>query len=181
MRLPLASASARYSGLHCLPRICWPWFCGSLTAQIAPPPFPTGKVIPKVVCSADSKQSYALYLPSTFSATRKWPIVYLFDPLARGEVAVEAARAAAEKFGYILVASNNSRNGPMADSTAAANAVWKDTQERFPVEERRRYLAGMSGWSAPGHGYRALLRWLRRRRDRKRCRISDRQNPRSAT
>ena len=102
-------------------------------------------MIPKVVCSADSSQSYALYLPSTFSNTRKWPIVYLFDPLARGEVAVEAARAAAEKFGYIVVASNNSRNGPMADSTAAANAVWHDTQERLPVEEKRRYLAGMSG------------------------------------
>ncbi len=121
------------------------WFCGSLTAQVAPSPFPAGKVIPKVVCSADSKQSYALYLPSTFSPTRKWPIIYLFDPLARGEVAVEAVRAAAEKFGYIVVASNNSRNGPMADSTAAANAVWHDTQERFPVEEQRRYLAGMSG------------------------------------
>ena len=114
-------------------------------AQVAPSPFPTGKVIPKVICSADSSQSYALYLPSTFSATRKWPIIYLFDPQARGEVAVGAARAAAEKFGYIVVASNNSRNGPMADSTSAANAVWRDTQERFPVEEQRRYLAGMSG------------------------------------
>ncbi len=121
------------------------WFCGSLTAQVAPSPFPAGKVIPKVVCSADSNKSYALYLPSTFSDIRKWPIIYLFDPLARGEVAVEAARAAAEKFGYIVVASNNSRNGPMADSTAAANAVWHDTQERFPIEEQRRYLAGMSG------------------------------------
>lgn len=114
-------------------------------AQVAPSPFPPGTVVPKVVCGADSNQSYALYLPSTFSAARKWPIVYLFDPIARGEVAVEAARAAAEKFGYIVVASNNSRNGPMADSTAAANAVWRDTQERFPVEEQRRYLAGMSG------------------------------------
>ncbi len=121
------------------------WFCRPALPQVAPSPFPTGKVISKVVCTADSNQSYALYLPSTFSAIRKWPILYLFDPLARGEVAVEAARAAAEKFGYIAVASNNSRNGPMADSTAAANAVWHDTQERFPVEEQRRYLAGMSG------------------------------------
>jgi dienelactone hydrolase len=114
-------------------------------AQVVPLSFPAGKVIPKVVCSADSKQSYALFLPSTFSATRRWPIVYLFDPLARGEAAVEAVQAAAEKFGYILVASNNSRNGPVADSTVAASAVWKDAQERFPVDERRRYLAGMSG------------------------------------
>jgi predicted esterase len=125
--------------------VCLGLVCGHGQAQFAPLSFPAGKVIPQVVCRADSKQSYALYLPSTFSATRTWPILYLFDPLARGEVAVEAARAAAEKFGYILVASNNSRNGSMADSAAAANAVWKESQERFPVDERRRYLAGMSG------------------------------------
>ncbi len=125
--------------------VCVGFAQGHAQAQIAPLPFPTAKVIPKVVCSADSNQSYALYLPSTFSAIRKWPIVYLFDPLARGEVAVEAARAAAEKFGYILVASNNSRNGSVTDSATAANAVWNDAQERFPVEERRRYFAGMSG------------------------------------
>ena len=52
------------------------------------------------------------------------------------------------------MASNNSRNSPMADSTAAANAVWHDTQERFPVEEQRRYLAGMPA-DAPGDGYGA--------------------------
>jgi len=121
------------------------WFCRPSLAQVPPSPFPPGTVIANVVCSADSKQSYALYLPSAFSAARKWPIIYLFDPLARGKVAVESVRAAAEKFGYIVVASNNSRNGPMEDSTAAANAVWRDTQERFPVEEQRRYLAGMSG------------------------------------
>ncbi len=128
-----------------LTTVCLAFAHGSGVAQVAPSAFPASKVIPAVVCSGDSKQSYALYLPSTFSAVRKWPIIYLFDPLARGEVAVEAVRAAAEKFGYIVVASNNSRNGPMADSTTAANAVWRDTQERFPVEEQRRYLAGMSG------------------------------------
>lgn len=120
-------------------------FCRLLPAQLAPIPSPAGQVIPKVVCTTDSRQSYALYLPSTFSAAQKWPVVYLFDPLARGSVAVEAARAAAEKFGYVLVASNNSRNGPMADSTAAANAIWRDTQERLPIDNQRRYLAGMSG------------------------------------
>ena len=120
-------------------------FCRLLPAQLAPIPSPAGQVISKVVCTADSTQSYALYLPSTFSAAQKWPVVYLFDPLARGSVAVEAARAAAEKFGYVLVASNNSRNGPMADSTAAANAIWRDTQERLPIDNQRRYLAGMSG------------------------------------
>jgi hypothetical protein len=54
-------------------------------------------------------------------------------------------QTAAEKFGYIVAASNNSRNGPMGQSTEAANAMWQDTQQRFPIAEPRRYLAGMSG------------------------------------
>jgi predicted esterase len=104
-----------------------------------------GTIVPKVVCTADSKQSYALYLPSSFSAARPWPIIYVFDPAARGQVAVETIQAAAEKFGYIVVASNNSRNGPTANPAEAANAMWRDTQQRFPIAQQRRYFAGMSG------------------------------------
>lgn len=116
-------------------------------AQTAPPQFPVGAVIPKVICSADPTQTYALYLPSGFPANRKWPIIYLFDPFARGQVAAEVVQAAAEKFGYIVAASNNSKNGPMGGSSAAASAIWKDTQMRLPVDAHRRYAAGLSGGS----------------------------------
>jgi tetratricopeptide (TPR) repeat protein len=119
--------------------------CSVIHAQVANPSLPVGIVIPNVICSANLKQSYALYLPSNFSSGRKWPILYMFDPAARGQLAVETAREAAEKFGYILVASNNSRNGLMGGTEQAAEAVWRDTQQRFPIDERRRYTAGMSG------------------------------------
>jgi predicted esterase len=114
-------------------------------AEGTPSSLPAGTIIPKVVCGSDNKQSYALYLPSNFSAARAWPIIYVFDPAARGQMAVETIRAAAEKFGYIVAASNNSHNGAMGDSAEAAKAMWQDTQQRFPVAEQRRYLAGMSG------------------------------------
>jgi dienelactone hydrolase len=118
---------------------------GGLAAAQAPLPLPVGVVIPKVACAANPKQTYALYLPSNYSASRKWPIIYVFDPGAQGQSAAETVRAAAEKFGYIVAASNNSSNGPMSGSAEAADALWQDTQQRFPVDERRRYLAGMSG------------------------------------
>jgi predicted esterase len=114
-------------------------------AQTGQSQFPVGTVIPKVTCSADPTQTYALYLPSGFSTSRKWPIIYLFDPFARGEVAVEVVRAAAEKFGYMVAASNNSKNGPMGRSREAATAIWQDTQQRLPVDAKRRYAAGLSG------------------------------------
>ncbi len=107
--------------------------------------FPVGTVVPKVTCLEDPKQSYALYLPSAFSATRKWPIIYVFDPFARGRDAAEIVRAAAEKLGYIVAASNNSKNGAMGGSKEAAEAVWQDTHQRLPIDPTRQYFAGLSG------------------------------------
>ena len=49
-----------------------------------------GVVIEKVSIQSDPAQSYALYLPSSYTPEKKWPILYCFDPLARGSVPVEA-------------------------------------------------------------------------------------------
>ena len=119
--------------------------CVSVMAQDPGPPLPIGQVVATVSCRSNPKQSFAIYLPTNFASSRKWPVIYLFDPLARGQVAVETVRPAAEKFGYILVGSNNSRNGPNGRPAEAADAMWRDTQERFPIDEHRRYFAGMSG------------------------------------
>ena len=114
-------------------------------AQAEAVAFPLGAIVPHITCLADSKQSYALYLPSTFSATRKWPIIYVFDPFAHGPAATEIVRAAAERFGYIVVASNNSKNGPAGGSRDAAQAMWQDTHQRLPIDPNRQYFAGLSG------------------------------------
>ena len=106
-----------------------------------------GAVIPRVTCSTDPTQNYALYLPSGFSTTRQWPILYVFDPFARGQAAAEVVRPAAERFGYIVAASNNSKNGPKGGSREAAIAMWEDTQLRLPVDPLRRYTTGLSGGS----------------------------------
>src|SRR5882757_2261698 len=69
-----------------------------------------GVVIEKVTSSSDPTQSYALYLPSTYTPTRKFPILYCFDPGARGAFPVNRFKEAAEKYNYIVVGSNISRN-----------------------------------------------------------------------
>jgi predicted esterase len=106
---------------------------------------PTGQIIEKVTCAADATQSYALYLPSNYTAERKWPILYAFDPGARGKQPVERFKEAAEKYGWILAGSNNSRNGPMSRSMDAGKAIWKDTHERFAIDEQQTYVTGLSG------------------------------------
>ena len=76
---------------------------------------------------------------------RPSPILYVFDPAARGVSAVEAVREAAEKYGYIAVASNNSRNGPQGGASDAVNAIFRDTHQRYAIDDRRLYTAGLSG------------------------------------
>jgi predicted esterase len=104
-----------------------------------------GVVIEKVECLNDARQTYALYLPTSYTREKKFPVLYAFDPSARGRVPVERFRAAAEKYGWIVVGSNNSRNGPLKPSLAAASAVVEDTRRRLSIDEARVYAAGFSG------------------------------------
>jgi dienelactone hydrolase len=110
-----------------------------------PRAFPLSVVIPKVVTIAKLDQSYALYLPASYSPAKRWPIVYVFDPSARGSTPVELMKDAAERYGYIVVGSNNSRNGSWPIESEAAQAMFQDTHSRFPIDPRRVYFAGFSG------------------------------------
>jgi len=106
---------------------------------------PPGQVINRVEAAAAPSHTYALYLPSGYTQDRAWPVMYCFDPRARGRVPVELFAAEAEKYGYILAGSNNSRNGAFRDSVAAIQAMWNDTHARFNIDEHRVYAAGFSG------------------------------------
>ncbi|HWA10243.1 MAG TPA: hypothetical protein VG838_12390 [Opitutaceae bacterium] len=104
-----------------------------------------GRVLPSVVCRADSSQSYAIYVPSRYTPEKKWPVIFCFDPGARGLVPVERLRAAAEQYGYIVAGSLTSRNGPVAANFAAMDAMANDVQSHLAADPRRIYAAGLSG------------------------------------
>jgi poly(3-hydroxybutyrate) depolymerase len=106
---------------------------------------PRGQIIDDVACTNDATQHYSLYLPSNFTPDRAWPVILAFDAGGRGRRGVERYQAGAERYGYIVAGSNNSRNGPWKPSLDAARAMAIDVGTRFPVESRRIYTAGMSG------------------------------------
>jgi len=118
-------------------------------AQSAPAadarPFPSGTVLPNVVTTARPDQSYALFLPSGYTPKKKWPTVYAFDPGAQGARPVELMKDAAEQYGFIVLGSNNSRNGSWSIEGEAAQAMLQDSQQRFSVDSDRLYFAGFSG------------------------------------
>jgi len=114
-------------------------------ARPAPAVIIPGQIAEHVPTRSDAAKSYAVYLPASYTPKRPWPIILAFDPAARGKVPVELFREAAEKYGYIVVGSNDSQNGPRREQIAAATAMMDDVQQRFALDTARIYTAGFSG------------------------------------
>lgn len=104
-----------------------------------------GEITPMLSCLEDSTQHYALFLPSDYSEKNEWPLILFFEPGARAMLPLEIYSDYADRFGYILACSYNSRNGPNQPIFDAANAMYNDVSSRFAVDEDRISLAGFSG------------------------------------
>lgn len=113
---------------------------------------PRGQIVDRIEALSASSQTYALYLPSNYTPDREWPVLYAFDPGARGRAPVERFKEAAEKYGWIVLGSNNSHNGPWDVVVKAWNAMLTDTHQRFAIDDERSYATGFSG------GARAAIR-----------------------
>ena len=117
----------------------------ALPLRAAETDFPKGQQVDRVATLKDEAQSYALYLPSNYDPSRPWPVIFLFDPGARGPSAVSHFRAAAERYGYVLVGSNNSRNGLWEQYVPGILAMIADAGTRLSLDPKRVYAAGLSG------------------------------------
>ncbi|MGZ4076253.1 MAG: hypothetical protein ACXVDW_01740, partial [Bacteroidia bacterium] len=115
--------------------------------------FPTGQIIEKVTCQSDPSQSYAMYLPTTYSTDKTFPVIFAFDAHATGKLPVSKYKDLAEKYGYIIVGSNNSKNGTSwEESQSIANMFFSDVQNRLSVNTKRIYLLGFSGGARVANG-----------------------------
>lgn len=104
-----------------------------------------GKIIEKVSCLHDSRETYSLYLPSYYNCTVKWPVLFTFDYEARSALPVSRFQTAAEEFGYIIISSDNTRNGRKAPILKAMEELWLEANTRFSIDRSRVYAAGLSG------------------------------------
>jgi dienelactone hydrolase len=108
--------------------------------------FETGKVIERMTNLSDPSQTYALYLPSYYKPEQPLPVMYFFDAHAMGKLPVEMYSGLAETYGFILVGSNNSKNGTnWNEIQSIAGKLFSDSQERISINTSRVYLCGFSG------------------------------------
>lgn len=117
--------------------------------------FKPGQVINKIICKSDSSQSYALYIPAGV-AKKLLPVIYFFDPQGDGKLPLNKYKSLAVKYNFILIGSNNSKNGndwPTAENIW--NAMLDDSRKRLKINTDQIYVCGFSG-GAKVAGYVAL-------------------------
>jgi len=105
-------------------------------------PLTPGLVIDTVHCKSDIKQSYALYLPKSYTINSTWPVIFFYDPAARGSVPLKLYSSLAEKYQCILVGSNNSRNGPLNAAQVSEQAILKDVRTRISIAPNKLFISG---------------------------------------
>ncbi len=107
--------------------------------------FEIEKIIENVVCKTDALQSYALYIPAKFK-NELLPVIYFFDPHADGALPLKNYKALADEYGFILIGSNNSKNGNDWSTTSnILNNLFTDTKNRLTFNSDRIYVCGFSG------------------------------------
>ncbi|MFB3906805.1 MAG: hypothetical protein ACE15D_00225 [Candidatus Eisenbacteria bacterium] len=121
----------------------------------------------RVPC-ADSSLTYALFLPSTYTPDRRWPILYCFDPARDGLRPLRLFERAAERLGFLIASTNDFDSSDSSPERIGAilAGVWNDTQSRLSIDPDRVYAAGFSGggricWSfdrvTPGIDFAGIL------------------------
>ena len=106
-----------------------------------------GKIIDSVSIKSKSGESYALYLPSGFDPSSENAVLFIFDPAARGALAIKPFVEASEKYNLILLCSNNSRNAAYAENFDIAERWFNEVLSNFKIDQNQIYAAGFSGGS----------------------------------
>src|SRR5689334_9913408 len=73
--------------------------------------FSVSTLIPRVECSNNEALSYGLYLPHQYKTDQHLPVLIFVDPHGDGAFPLYKYNSLAEKFGVILMGSNDSKNG----------------------------------------------------------------------
>ena len=104
-----------------------------------------GIIIDNIPVKDSLAESFALYLPTSFDITKKWPIVFVYDMQGRGKQVISMFRQAAEKQGYILAASNNVNDSlTLSKNVLISSRMFNAAYSIIPIKKDRSYTAGFA-------------------------------------
>jgi dienelactone hydrolase len=107
---------------------------------------PVATMLENRTAVADATALYTLYIPRGLEPDGKHPTLLIFDPRGRARMAAELFQPAADRFGWILLSSNDSRSdGPWEPNLKAMRALWSESHRFAIADPSRVYATGFSG------------------------------------
>ncbi|TMM53158.1 alpha/beta hydrolase [Maribacter algarum] len=105
-----------------------------------------GIIIDAIPVNDTIPENFALYLPTSFDPSKKWPIVFVFDMKGRGKQVLSMLRQAAEEQEYVLAASNNINDSiTLSKNILISSRMFSTVYSILPIKKNRSYTAGFSG------------------------------------
>lgn len=107
-------------------------------------PHPLGKTTAEIAC--DGGFSYFLYFPQSLRKGKTHPVLYIMSPGGGNTGTASRYIAGAERNGWILAVSKQSKN-KYDKSGEAIEAMMDHVQSTLPIDKKRIYVTGFSGGS----------------------------------
>ncbi|HIE16457.1 MAG TPA: hypothetical protein EYP69_05995 [Bacteroidales bacterium] len=89
---------------------------------------------------------FSYYLPTTYAPAEKLPVFFIFDPHGHGELPLARYYSLAEKYNFILVASNVSKNGlPRNQLNNIIEQFFRKVSFSISFDSNKVFVMGFSG------------------------------------
>jgi pimeloyl-ACP methyl ester carboxylesterase len=114
------------------------------------------KQMPETIKPEKSKPTspasrYAIYQPEGPHGASGWPLVIFLDPHGNGGLPVSLYQGLANKYGFLLIGSNEFKNGiPGSEVIKYFDELLSKAKNDFSIDEGRIYLMGFSGGARVG-------------------------------
>ena len=105
-----------------------------------------GSVLAPLIARRDSTFRYAAYIPRRYTGSAPAPLLLVLDPQGRAQSSIELMVPAAERLGWLVMSSYDTRSDAgSAHNEKAVNLMLDDAFAAFRIDTSRIYLAGVSG------------------------------------
>ncbi len=84
-------------------------------------------------------------MPRTYEPSKATPIIFIFEPMARGRTGIDPFISTADTYGYLLVCSNNTKNGPFEENYPIIDRLFAKVFTSLKLDPKRVYTSGFSG------------------------------------
>ena len=102
-----------------------------------------GEVADGIKINDSLPETFSIYLPTSFTKDKTWPVIFVFDEQGRGQTATQLFKQVAEEQGYIIAASNNiSKKDSLVNNLHVASRLLRVIFNFFPIDVNRIYMAG---------------------------------------